>query len=148
MLQAMLQNALADRCKMAVHRVPTLIDGYALVIAKQGLNRKNLVESKPDGVIPDRAQRIPLDGRLAPGDPVLHFYQTSMAALIVQLSLRVPIEDRTGLPGKYDFDLTRLGIEGVPASDWDLAPLGLKLIMTKIPSENIVIDHIERPSPN
>jgi hypothetical protein len=85
---------------------------------------------------------------LAPGDPVLHFYQTSMAALIVQLSLRVPIEDRTGLPGKYNFDLTRLGIEGVPASDWDLAPLGLKLIMTKIPSENIVIDHIERPSPN
>jgi hypothetical protein len=38
-----------------------------------------------------------------------------------------PIEDRTGLRGKYKFDLTRLGTDGVQSSDWDLAPLGLKL---------------------
>ena len=152
MLQTMLQNALADRCKMAVHRVPTQVDGYALVVANHGPSRRNLVESKPDDTIPDRAIKIDLDGRMvpiySPDDPVLHFFQTSMAAFVLFVSGAAPIEDRTGLSGKYKFDLTRLGTEGIPSSDWDLAPLGLKLIPAKIPTEKIVIDHIERPSPN
>lgn len=149
-VQTMLQNALADRCKIAVHRVPTLIDGYALVIANHGPNRKNLVESKPDDAIPDRAERMGLDARIidSPEDPVVHFYQTSLAVFVLFLSGAASIEDRTGLTRKYRFDLMRVGTEGLPASDWDLAPLGLKLIPAKIPSENIVIDHIERPSPN
>jgi len=152
MLQTMLQNVLADRCKMAVHHVPTQIDGYALVVANHGPNRKNLVESKPDEAIPDRAIKMDLDARIVPiyshDDPVLHFYQTSMAAFVLFMSGAAPIEDKTGLSGKYKFDLTRLGTEGIPASDWDLAPLGLKLIPAKIATEKIVIDHIERPSSN
>lgn len=152
MLQTMLQNALADRCKLSVHRVPTQIDGYALVVASHGRSDKSLVDSKPDDTIPDRAIKINLDGRMvpiySPDDPVLHFYQTSMAALVLFLSDSAPVEDRTGLPGKYKFDLTRLGPEENPPSDWDLAPLGLKLIPAKIPSEKIVLDHIERPSSN
>ena len=152
MLQTMLKNALAERCKIDVHRVPTQIDGYALVIAHHGPNRKNLVESKPDDTIPDRAMKMDLDARIVPiyshDDQVVHFYQTSMAAFVLFMSCTAPIEDRTGLSGKYKFDLTRLGTEGIPSSDWDLAPLGLKLIPAKIPTERIVIDHIERPSPN
>ena len=72
-----------------------------------------------------------------------------MAAFVLFMSGAAPIEDRTGLPGKYKFDLTRFGTEEIPTSDWDLAPLGLRLIPVKIPTENEVIDHnIERPSPN
>ena len=78
----------------------------------------------------------------------MHFYQTSLAVFVLFLSGAASIEDRTGITGKYRFDLTRVGTEGFPPSDWDLAPLGLKLIPAKIPSEKIVIDHIERPSPN
>lgn len=150
MAQTMLQNALADRCKIAVHPVATLIDGYALVVANHGPNRKNLVESKPDDAIPDRAEKIDLDARIidSPDDPAVHFYQTSMAVFVLFLSGAASVEDRTGLPGKYKFDIRLIGYEGIPVSDWDLAPLGLKLIPAKIPSENIVIDHIERPSPN
>jgi len=152
MLQTILQNALADRCKLIVHRVPTQVDGYALVVANHGPNRKNLVESKPDDVIPDKALPIALDGRMVPilshDYPVLHFYQTSIAALVLEMSGPAPIEDRTGLLGKYKFDLMRLGTDRVQSSDWDWAPLGLKLIPAKIPTVNIVIDHIEKPSPN
>ena len=43
------------------------------------------------------------------------------------------------IAGKYRFDLVRIGTDGIPASDWDLAPLGLKLIPIKVPTENIVI---------
>jgi uncharacterized protein (TIGR03435 family) len=150
MVQTMLQNALADRCKIAVHRVPTLIDGYALIVANHGPNRKNLVESKPDDAIPDLAEKIDPDARIinSPDDPAVHFYQTSMAVFVLFLSGAASVEDRTGLHGKYKFDIRLTGYEGIPDSDWDLAPLGLKLIPAKIPSENIVIDHIERPSPN
>lgn len=152
MLQTMLRNALADRCRLIVHRVPTKIEGYALVLAKHGPNRKRLVESKTDEVIPDRALKMSLGARVVPiyshDDPVLHFYQTSMAAFVLFLSGSAPIEDKTGLAGRYRFDLTRLGTDGIPTSDWDLAPLGLKLVPAKIHAQDIVIDHIERPSPN
>ena len=152
-LQTMLQNALADRCKMTVHRIPAQVDGYDLVIAKYGPNRKNLVESKPDDVIPDRTVKLTYGGRMVPirshDEPVLHFYQTSMPSFVSTLSpFGGVVEDKTGLTGKYRFDLTRLDTEGTLSSNWDLAPLGLKLSPAKIPTENIVIDHIERPSPN
>lgn len=133
MLQTMLQNALADRCKMVVQRVPAQINGYALVVAKQGPNRKNLIDSRPDDAIPDRAIKIALDG---------------MTAFALEMSSPAPIEDRTGLSGKYKFDLSRLGTEGTRISDWDLAPLCLRLIPAKIATENIIIEHIERPSAN
>jgi len=153
MLQTMLRNALIERCKLAIHLVPAEADGFALVVAAHGPNVKKLVKAKADDVIPDNAMMITFGGRMvpiaSPDNPVLHFYATSMAALAESLSGGGAIVvDRTGLAGKYRFDLTRLGSEGVPASDWDVARLGLKLIPAKIPTENIVIDHIERPTPD
>lgn len=153
MLQIMLQNALIDRCKLAFHGVPAQIDGYALVVMNRGPNTKNLMKSNPADAIPDRAIKISRGGRMipisSPNDPVLHFYHTSMASLVLMLSVfGGQVVDQTGLSGEYNFDLTKLGDEGDLLSDWDLAPLGLKLIPTKIQTENIVIEHIERPSPN
>jgi uncharacterized protein (TIGR03435 family) len=153
MLQTMLRNALAERCKLAVHLVPAETDGFELVVAARGPNAKNLVEARADDVIPDNAQKIPYDGRLvpilSPEDPVVHFYTTSMAALAESLSgwAGGPVQDRTGLTSKYNFSVTRESAEGLPFY-WDLAPLGLKLVPAKIPTENIVIDHIEKPSPD
>ena len=153
MLQVMLQNAFKDRCKLALHRIPAFADGYSLVIASRGINRKNLTDSHPDDILPKMALKIALGGRmvpiLSPEDPVLHFYGTSMAALAAEMSglIGEPVEDRTNLAGKYNFSVTRIRTEGLPFY-WNLAPLGLKLVPTKVPTENIVIDHIEKPSPN
>jgi uncharacterized protein (TIGR03435 family) len=153
MLEAMLQAALADRCKLAVHRVPATFPGFALVVSSRGPNRKRLAEAKPDETIPDNAQKMYEDGKMVPilssDDPVTHFYETSMVSLAAVLSSwGAPVEDQTGLTGKYDFALTRLSTIGDPSVDWDVAALGLKLKPIKIQTENIVIDHIERPSPN
>ena len=153
MVQSMLQAALADRCKFAAHRIAAQVDGYALVVVKQQPNWKNLIAAKPDDVIPSEAQKIPEDGRMipimSPDEPVARFFQTSMASLAATMSAwGGPVDDRTGLTGTYNFSLTRLSTEGIPAVDWDLAPLGLKLVPIKLPTETVVIDHIERPSPN
>ena len=66
--------------------------------------------------------------------------------------------DKTGLTGKYDMHLD-MGQSGPPAADGSADPgasvfsavqeqLGLKLESQKDQVENLVIDHIERPSPN
>ena len=73
-----------------------------------------------------------------------------------------PVEDKTGLEGRYDFVLQRP--EKLPSSgpgdsttSADLVPpifdmlkdqMGLELKLGKVPAEEIVIDYIERPSPN
>jgi uncharacterized protein (TIGR03435 family) len=71
-----------------------------------------------------------------------------------------PVIDRTGLTGTYDLSLTWLGLDpdehegAVPISDpfplshWNFGALGLKVVPIQIPTEHIVIDHIEKPSEN
>jgi uncharacterized protein (TIGR03435 family) len=80
---------------------------------------------------------------------------------------RVPVLDETGLSGHYDFELERvpdpeprppMGVARVPAPPSDDSrpsiftalqqELGLKLVPVKAPLAEIVIDHIEKPSPN
>lgn len=153
MLEAMLQAALADRCKLIVHRIPATVSGFALVVANRGPNAKRFSLAKPDEIIPEGAVKIQEDGRVVPilsdDDPVLRFYGTSTNALAAFLSRDgAPVEDRTGLSGKYDFALTRLNLANDPSVDFDLAALGLKLEPIRSQTENIVIDHIEYPSPN
>ena len=152
-LEEMLQNALADRCKLIVHRIPATKPGYALVISKRGVNRKNLNEAKAEDSIPANAQRIPWNGRMVPiyfpEEPVVHYFDTSMKSLAENLSKSgAAVVDETGLTGTYKFNLTRLSTDGDPSINWDLGALGLHLEPIQIPTETIVVDHIERPSPN
>jgi uncharacterized protein (TIGR03435 family) len=113
-----------------------------------------LKAAKPGETIPNEALRIAGDGRMIPyqrgsENPTLRFFQTSMKSLAADLgSFGLVVVDKTGLTGKYDFALMKLGSGGDLALEWDLHPLGLRLVPVKIPTENIVIDHIERPSPN
>ena len=72
--------------------------------------------------------------------------------------IREPIEDQTGLEGLYSFKLTFSDQTLDPqAANTDNLPsiftalqeqLGLKLERTTVRSPAVVIDHIERPTPN
>jgi uncharacterized protein (TIGR03435 family) len=152
MLQKMLQAALADRCKLVVHHIPGETQGYALVVGGHGLNRKRVKESTPDEKIPSIAQQISGGGRMVPimpnGVEALSFYQTPMATFVAQVTgfLDVPVEDLTGLPGKYDFTLTRWRTD--QGFEWDFEALGLELRRAKVSTKLLVIDHIEKPTPN
>jgi len=163
MLQAMLQTMLAERCKLAVHRIPAEVSGYALVVGKGGLKLKETKpgETMPSGIpLPDGGVLV---GATRGGTIENTFYGASMAELASHLngaSPGHPVEDRTGLAGKYDFVLKRIdmseeqngavSLNAIPAPNdiWDLGALGLKLEPIKIPTETVVIDHIERPTAN
>ena len=153
MLEAMLQSALTDRCKLAFHRIPAKVKGLALVVGNPGPNPERLVKAGPYETVPDNAQEIPDNGRVvpvtSPDVPVLHFYKTTMKSLVAFLSKSGKlVEDRTGLTGIYDFALPRLSRDGDPSVDWDVGVLGLRFESIEAQTENIVIDQIERPSPN
>lgn len=81
----------------------------------------------------------------------------SMPLLVSRLSgiLQQPVLDETGLSGSFDFKSAFLGND--PKAEYqDIAAsiltsvqeMGLKLKSAKGPVETIVIDHVQRPSPN
>lgn len=81
----------------------------------------------------------------------------STALLAVRLSsiLQRPVLDETGLSGSFDFKSAVLGNDAkaeyqdiVASILTSVQDMGLKLKSAKGPVETIVIDHIERPSPN
>jgi len=163
MLQTMLQGMLAERCKLVVHRIPAEIEGYALVVGKNG---PKLKETPPGEVFP--AGHVQPDGGEAigyrPGEKLqVSFYGFSMGAFAHHLSgmsFQHPVVDKTGLTGKYDFvllwqsmdpgeDLKAIVVsptDSNPLANWNFKALGLEVRPIKIPTETIVIDHIERPS--
>ncbi len=155
MLQAMLQAALTERCKLVVHRIPGDVQGYALVLGRHGANWKVLQNPKATTTIPPVSFAIPGGGVMAPHTPgskppTIHFFHTSMASLAAWLPVLVgaPVEDKTGLAGNYDYPLVRLDSDADPPDQWDFGALGLKLERIKIATESLMIDHIERPSSN
>jgi uncharacterized protein (TIGR03435 family) len=161
MLEQMLQTMLAERCKLVVHRVPVQVEGWALVVARGG---RKFSEAPPNEELPKGV--ILADGGVMvfTGADRRHvewtYHSAPIASLIYELTIGGrPIVDRTGLTGKYQFVLKQIDMtpeqnglvsseETNPANVWDLGALGLKLEPIKVPSQNIVIDHIERPTEN
>ena len=161
----MLRAMLEDRCKLVAHTVPTEVDGYALVMGKNGMKMK---EAQPGEPVPARHATFEGGWMMVPlsHDPdakqSVTYLQITMAELTAFVSMSgKPIVDQTGLTGKYDFELPALytfpisGVEGAPSEPppdvahmFDWKAIGLEMKPIKVPARNLVIDHIERPSEN
>jgi len=130
-LQVMLQTLLADRFKLRIHRDHKDVEGYALVVAKNGPKLKPGTEDKGRGTAVFGSEPIRLEGK-----------NSSMADLAHYLSILIhrPVVDETGLGGRYDFNLSALS--------GALDELGLRLQAKKIPVPMLVIDHAEKPDAN
>ena len=153
MLKPMLQAALRERCRLAIHSATVEGPIYQLVVAKRGL--KGVTPTKDGEVFPSKSIGLGnLGGRMIPSEGDLRFFAMSMTMLAGRLSnsADVPIVDATGLAGLYDFTLLRTPKEDNPmGSDpvpYQLANLGLELKRAKGTLPTLVIDHIERPTPN
>jgi bla regulator protein blaR1 len=142
------QSLLADRFKLKMHFETREIPGYTLVIAKNG---PKLTPAKEGEV-----SRLSLQGG-AGGNQMIATATTLDQWVHSPFLSGRPIGDTTGLTGAYDFTLT-WGLNELTGRESSAdAPslftaiqeqLGLKLVPSKVPVEVIVIDHIEKPSPD
>jgi uncharacterized protein (TIGR03435 family) len=151
----MLESALRDRCKLVAHLVPAQISGYALVIRRNGPNHNVLKSAPPEEALPEHALIINRteDARMVPyvrsdEEPTVRYIRTSMAVFAHYLAemYRVPVENKTGLTGRFDFNLRKVNEFGDVGTDWDFGALGLKIVRVNVPAQTLMIDHIERPS--
>jgi uncharacterized protein (TIGR03435 family) len=163
MLRAMLQAALVERCKLAVHRETKEDSVMFLELAKGGPKFKatDPAAEHPGGI------KLPFGGMMVPNSDGMMLYGASMTSVATLLSTMsnggVTVVDRTGLAGSYDIVIKRPerpvadGAAGSPnmvtaadpsSSLMALDALGLKLRPGKAVVERLLIDHIERPSAN
>lgn len=161
MLRAMLQDMLADRLKMAVHRSTKQGPVYSLVVGKNGPKFK---ETDPDEPHPG-AYPFPGGGLLSmevkSGEITVHYFGITIGQLTTYVlgSAGRPIQENSGLAGRYDITIQKpvppASSAGGPLQpDSELSAfsiveqLGLKLRPALGTIETLVIDHIERPSEN
>jgi uncharacterized protein (TIGR03435 family) len=134
----LLQQLLQQRFKLAVHHETRDIQGYALVVSKGGPKLTPAKEKDTgatayileDGI---RGQSMSIEG---------------LASLLTR-PLGQPVLDKTGIEGNYILNLTF----APPNSTESTLPsvftalqeqLGLKLEPQKVPTDFLVIDHVEK----
>jgi uncharacterized protein (TIGR03435 family) len=166
---AMQQSLLADRFHLRAHFETRVLPAYELVPAKGGLKitavpappeRKpgdSLPPPRPGGPLPPGSSMTMLNSN---GLRVFNGNAIKMQALIRPIGPDAgdrPIVDHSGFTGFFDVkDLTWAPLDADAANIPD-APslplalegkLGLKLVPAKAPIEVLVIDSIDRPTPN
>jgi uncharacterized protein (TIGR03435 family) len=159
MLRAMLQNMLADRLKLKIHRSIKEERTYALVVARGGPHFKESVpgETHP-GAFPFMSGGM-MSVERKDGWVTTHWFGISMGQIVSMLSPEGrPAQDKTGLTGKYDVALVQPESPGAgtpqvqptpPLSPGERADqLGLKLVPSQGQVETLIIDHVEQPSAN
>lgn len=149
-VQEMLQKLLEDRFDLKLHRDKRNLSIYAIKVTKGGPKLAHSAEN---------AYGLPTQSGHGQGSQQQRkFTNNSMSdfALGMQAYLDRPVVDETGLSGRYDFTLKWTPDTSV-TSEANAAPgiftavqeqLGLKLEATKGLVDVLVIEHIEKPSPN
>jgi uncharacterized protein (TIGR03435 family) len=164
MLHAMMQTLLAERCKLVVHREMRDKSIYALVVAKNGPKLQAAKPGEVEAVQVKHPDAVGIPGGSgvfvrgqANGHIDIYGATTGTLALLLSGPAGRPVVDKTGLTGIYDMHLD-MGQPGL-AADSSPEPeasvfssvqeqLGLKLESQKDQVENLIIDHVEHPSPN
>jgi uncharacterized protein (TIGR03435 family) len=150
-LRMMLQDLLANRFKLVVHRETRMLSVYELVVAKGGpkLPAANVATSSPQVHAAESLPRIKNGAFLFADASMAEFAQ-----MLTQLrGIDLPVVDRTGIAGTFDVVLKTAPAathEGDTAALFAIIEdqLGLKLVAAKAPIEVMVIDHAEKPSEN
>jgi uncharacterized protein (TIGR03435 family) len=140
----MIEALLAERFQVKLRRETKEMAVYALVVGKGGPKLKTSA--------PDTPGMLTMDGTRTTRITTTN---GNMEQLVAQLGhMDRPVLDKTGLTGAYDYKL-EWAPDDAPA---DLKmptifnalqeQLGLKLESTKGAIQMLIIDHVEKPSPN
>jgi uncharacterized protein (TIGR03435 family) len=172
--RSMQQSLLSDRFHLKAHFETRVLPVYELVPAKGGL-KITAVPAPPEHKPGDPPIRVQSGDPLPPGTMMTMMNSnglrmTNGRAILMQWLARMisfsaatevgdrPIVDHTGFTGCFDIkDLTWAPLGAADATNAPDAPslvgalekqLGIKLVSAKDPIEVLVIDSIDRPSPN
>jgi uncharacterized protein (TIGR03435 family) len=161
-----MQALMAERFKLVVHRETRDQPVYALVLARRDGKlgpqmRPSTIDCKgaaaPDGRTPCGINTT-VGGAAGKMTGVSQTTE-NVADALGNFGLSRMVIDRTGLPGSFDFELTwtpdtaRPSSGGVPPETPSLftaiqEQLGLKLDPQRGPVEFLIVDSVERPSPD
>jgi uncharacterized protein (TIGR03435 family) len=149
-LRQMMQALLSDRFQLRFHREAREMKAYEMVVAKGG---HKLRESAADAVPSRENSAI---GTVARAITMREF------ADFIAGPLTTPVLDKTGLSGRYDFDLNFSSY--IPTDEHAMKPdyidgnsiianalqgeLGLRLEMKKAEVDVMVVERVEKPSAN
>lgn len=158
-MRGMIRQLLTDRFKLAFHREQRDLSVYSIVVAPGG-HKLTKNDTNPNG----------LPGLLFRGLGILPGTNATMGDLAGVLQSAVldrPVVDKTGLQGRWDFQLrwtpdesqfASMGVRVPPPTNDPNAPpglftalpeqLGLKMDPGRAPVEVVVIDTVEKPSEN
>jgi uncharacterized protein (TIGR03435 family) len=155
----MMQKLLADRFKLTFHHEQRELPVFTLTVGKDGT--KNMAENTSGGPLPSLFFQGAKGGISL---PARNATMKDFTGLLQEVVLDRPVVDQTGLKGRYDFTLkwapddSQFGGHVPTASDDPSAPpslftalqeqVGLKLESTRTAVDVLVIDHVEKPSPN
>jgi uncharacterized protein (TIGR03435 family) len=158
----MMQLLLEDRFALKIHKETRQLPVYALTIAKNGAKLPATAEGSCTPL--DLSHPAPAGAiicgwgsvRMVKGNMVIDSHGSTVAKFAGSLveTLNQPVIDRTDLIGLFDIHLEFAADNATPdatgASIFTAVQdqLGLKLTSEREPVEVLVIDHIERPSPN
>jgi uncharacterized protein (TIGR03435 family) len=157
-LRLMFRQLLEDRFGLKLRTESKLTPAYELVVAKGGPRLKAAQKGGEEL----------LDGRLAPEGADAYFSKagprlvgrnSSMAQLAESLarSFQMPVADRTGLAGAFDFSVAYSkeepaplagGLSEIPPLQIAIEQLGLKLQSAKAPVRILVIERVTPPTAN
>ena len=163
----MLQSLLRERFGLVVRAQPVEVPIYALVRTQPDAplpptmreSTANCTVERADP--PERRNEPPADSpcggvRLGAGRLISRNGQLSTLAAMLRSYAGRRVRDRTGLTGRYDFELT-WPVDSLAGNDSAFAnveiftaiqELGLKLEPAVSPEAGYVIERIERPTPN
>ncbi len=145
----MLRSMLADRFHLVVTETILEASGYALL--RKGSTAKLAAAKDP--------KEFPVVGYGRENNPdepnFLLGENATMAKLVQRISelLGVPVADETGIQGSFDFKLNYLADASDTNARGRLLPvalheLGLEIKPKKLPVRHIVVEQIEKPTPN
>lgn len=161
----MLQALLAERFKLSAHREKRDAPAYALIVGRDGPTLKEAAPGMPESERPSTAR--PEDDRNSENGRIRYEYDSvtmEKFASLLSRNLDRPVVDQTGLKGRYQAsyvvdlmaDVNRALMSVSPNADpvgsvdprdsiaSSLKRLGLKLDSRVLPTDVIVIDHVEK----
>jgi uncharacterized protein (TIGR03435 family) len=137
-LRLMLRTLLAERFKMAMHREPRAVASWIITLSKDP--HKLRPPTDPEGEF----EAIP-----SPTDLTLRNARLDEFSNLISGPARMPVLNRTGLSGRFDFRLVFSGYPVPSETDYLFAraireQLVLNVERQKAEIEMLIVDHIEK----